>query len=168
MHGKWKAVVGLVLLSLLLPAARELPPGFQARVVAVADGDTLTVLRGREQIRVRLHGIDCPEDGQPYSRRAARRTSELAFGKTVTVMPVSRDRYGRVVAKILLAGQKCLNEILVAEGLAWHYRQYAPRDATLARLERAARSARRGLWQDPAPVPPWRWRRAARRATGRQ
>ena len=34
---------------------------FSAKVVGVADGDTITVLRDRTRVRVRIDGIDCPE-----------------------------------------------------------------------------------------------------------
>lgn len=153
-------------ITLLLALA--LPQPFEGRVVSVADGDTLTVLLNRDQIRIRLYGIDCPEPNQPFHTRATRRTAELAHGKTVAVRPVSRDRYGRLVAWVVLPGGRSLNETLVAEGLAWHFRRYAPREARLAELEQAARDARLGLWRDPAPIPPWLWRSQARRPAGRQ
>lgn len=157
-------MVVLASVLVLLLSAVPLPQSFRARVVSIADGDTFTVLFQRQQIRIRLHGIDCPEPGQPFYRRATQRTADLAFGKTVTIEPRSRDRYGRLVASVLLPDGRSLSHILVAEGFAWHYRQYAPHDATLARLEQSARAARRGLWQDPSPVPPWQWRKARRSA----
>jgi len=157
------------LLPLLLAClAAAAAAGWQGRVVAIADGDTLTVLRGRQQVKVRLYGIDCPELGQPFGRRARQRAAELAFGQTVAVRPESRDRYGRTVAWVVLPGGRTLNEILVAEGLAWHYRRYAPRAGQLAELEQQARAARRGLWQDPSPVPPWNWRRPGRATISRE
>jgi micrococcal nuclease len=48
---------------------------------------------------------------------------------------------------------------MVREGLAWSYRDYPPHDAELARLEAEARAAKRGLWGQLDPVPPWDWRR---------
>lgn len=48
--------------------------------------------------------------------------------------------------------------MLVRGGLSWHYDQYAPNATELARLERQARNANRGLWSQVAPVPPWEWR----------
>lgn len=167
---KWMAarLAPVLLLLVRLAFSQALPQTFQARVVSVADGDTLTVLQNRQQIRIRLYGIDCPEKDQPFHTRASRRTAELAQGRTVTVRTESRDRWGRLVAWVTLPDGRSLNEILVAEGLAWHFRRYAPREKRLIQLEREARDARRGLWQDPAPVPPWEWRRHSRRSAGRQ
>jgi len=156
----------VLLLLVRLAYSQALPPSFPARVVSVADGDTLTVLQNRQQIRIRLYGIDCPESGQPFHTRANRRTAELAHGRTVTIRAESRDRYGRLVAWVILPDGRSLNEILVAEGLAWHFRRYAPRERRLMQLEQEARDARRGLWQEPAPVPPWEWRRHTRRSAG--
>jgi endonuclease YncB( thermonuclease family) len=157
-----------LLLLLAAALAQPLPPAFQARVVSITDGDTLTVLHNRQQIRIRLYGVDCPEPGQPFHTRATQRTAALAHGKNVTVRPQSNDRYGRIVAWIVLPDGRTLNEVLLAEGLAWHYRRYAPRETRLASLEQDARDARRGLWQDPDPIPPWEWRRASRSRSGRK
>jgi len=51
-------------------------------------------------------------------------------------------------------------EELIKEG--WWYRKYAPRDTVLEGLEQKAREERKGLWADPAPVPPWDWRMRTR------
>jgi endonuclease YncB( thermonuclease family) len=71
-------------------------------VVGVHDGDTITVLRYRTPVKVRLFGIDCLETGQDFGSRAKIVTSELAFGKVVKVYPRQRDRYGRTVAHVIL------------------------------------------------------------------
>jgi micrococcal nuclease len=52
----------------------------------------------------------------------------------------------------------------VKTGMDWAYRRYLT-DRSLIVLEQQARPARRGLWSDPAPVPPWKWRRT-RKAEG--
>ncbi len=131
---------------------------FSAKVVGVADGDTITVLRDRTQVRVRIDGIDCPESGQAFGGRAKQFTSELTFGKVVRVRPHNKDRYGRTVADVVLPDGRVLNRELVRAGFAWWFHKYAPRDTRLARLEAEAKWARRGLWSDAGPVPPWEWR----------
>ena len=132
---------------------------FEAKVVGVSDGDTITVLDGRTRVKVRLNGIDCPEKRQAFGARAKQLTSELAFGKTVTVKPSGKDRYGRVLGEVVLPGGRVLNEELVAAGMAWHYTRYSKDDA-LARLERQAREARVGVWSEARPVAPWEFRAA--------
>ncbi len=58
----------------------------------------------------------------------------------------------------LLPDSRVLNRELVKAGFPWWYRRYAPDDEILKQLEREARGAKRGLWADPEPVPPWKWR----------
>jgi endonuclease YncB( thermonuclease family) len=60
---------------------------------------------------------------------------------------------------VVLPDGRNLNRELVQAGLAWWYRKYAPDDRELEKLEAEARSAKRGLWQDPNPVPPWEFRK---------
>jgi len=127
---------------------------FTAKVVGITDGDTITVLRDNGQIRIRLHGIDCPERGDDFSQKAKQFTSTLVFGKTVQVKPVDIDRYERTVARIYI-GEKDLSVELVRSGLAWHYIQYAPNDKELAEAEALAKSAGIGIWSLPNPAPPW-------------
>jgi endonuclease YncB( thermonuclease family) len=125
-------------------------------VVAIHDGDTLTLLVGTVQHKIRLNGIDAPELGQPFAQRSRQFLADLCFGKSVTVTVVDVDKYGREVGNVFV-GQALSNEELVRAGLAWHYKQYS-KDATLAALEVEARSGKRGLWADPNPIPPWEFR----------
>lgn len=69
------------------------------------------------------------------------------------------DRYQRTEAEIILPDGRNLNRELVRAGLAWWYQHYARRELILGDLEQEARAARRGLWADPQPVPPWEWRK---------
>jgi endonuclease YncB( thermonuclease family) len=129
-------------------------------VVHVQDGDSLIVSRGGEEVTVRLEGIDAPERYQPFSNVARQHLTSLAEGREVTLEEVETDRYGRIVARVRL-GERDLSEEMVRAGLAWHYTFHSS-DRTLARLEREAREAGRGLWRDREPVPPWDWRRQRR------
>lgn len=155
------ALVGLLAAAL----ARQQGTGaatLQGTVVSISDGDTLTLLAGRKQVRVRLFGIDCPEKGQPWGDRARHFTGGLAHGHVIRVKVRDRDRYGRTVGEAWVGGEH-LNAVLVENGLAWAYRRYS---TEFVPLERAARRRKVGLWTDPHPVPPWEWRSRAR--TGRR
>lgn len=135
----------------------------QGRVVAVADGDTVTVLDDHKvQHKIRLAGIDAPENGMPYGQRSKQYLSDLVFGKTVILEGDKVDRYGRTVAKVLLNGRD-VNLAQIAAGMAWHYKKYEREQSSNDRMlygaeELDARAARRGLWGDPQPVAPWDWR----------
>lgn len=131
---------------------------FSGEVVGVMDGDTIEVMRGGGAVRIRLADIDCPEKGQPFGHRAKEFTSSLAFRKTVTVKARAIDRYGRTVADVFLPAGVFLNAEILRAGLAWWYRDYS-KDERLGAIEAEARAARRGLWSEADPVPPWVFRR---------
>ncbi len=158
------AVISLVLFA---PVAGSASPGtkkpsrvgqtWTGRVVVVADGDTLEVMRDGRAVRVRLAGIDAPETGQPWSRRARARLEELVFNRDVSVKVRDVDRYGRDVVDLMTLDGRRVNDVLVGEGLAWFYAAYSD-DGELERLEIEARTGRRGVWSDRNPTPPWVWR----------
>lgn len=158
----------ILILSLLcaaLPAAAAVAQNTPAEgerlrgeVVTVTDGDTLDLRGGDVIVTVRLHGIDAPESDQPYGRTATRIARQLAAGETVSVEVVDVDRYGRAVGRVTLPDGQSLNRLLVFNGYAWWYERYAPDDRDLSRLQEEARSANRGLWSAPSPIPPWEWR----------
>jgi endonuclease YncB( thermonuclease family) len=134
----------------------------EGRVIGVADGDTLTLLVDREQIRIRLAQIDAPEFNQPYGTRAKRALSALAFRKWARVEVVDIDRYGRSVGEVFIDGID-VNRAMVREGHAWAYTKYLY-TPEIIELEDAARAANKGLWALPEGQrePPWIWRHAPR------
>lgn len=133
------------------------------QVVVVADGDTITVLDAdKVQHTIRLAGIDAPEKKQAFGNRSKESLSDLVFDKTVNVETDKRDRYRREIGKVLVNGRD-VNLVQVERGMAWFYRQYqraqSPNDRKLYEAaEDAAKAARRGLWRDTDPVPPWEFR----------
>jgi micrococcal nuclease len=132
----------------------------QGKVVAIADGDTFTLLGpDKKQERVRLYGIDCPEKNQPFGQVARKRLSALVFGKPVRLESRGRDRYKRVLALVWVNDTVLVNTQLLREGLAWHYDRYDD-DPQWEALEQQARSSKVGLWSEPAPVEPWNWRKS--------
>jgi micrococcal nuclease len=151
----------VVLWCLLAPLGASAEQ-FTGKVVGISDGDTLSVLHEGKAVKVRLHGVDTPERAQAFGTQARKLTGDLVFQQIVTVIIRDTDRYGRVVGEVLLPDGRSLNQELVKAGMAWWYRRYAPHDTTFAQLEAEARTAKRGLWADAHPVPPWEWRKGQR------
>lgn len=127
------------------------------RVVSVHDGDTLTVLEGTTQIKVRLSEIDAPELKQRYGRRATLAIVVRLLGRQVAIEPAGKDRYGRILGTVFL-GPDSVNLWLVRNGWAWRYEKYSKRDI-LKQAQVEAKKERTGLWSDSSPVEPWEWRR---------
>jgi micrococcal nuclease len=133
------------------------------RVVKVADGDTFTLLTdSKQQLRIRLAGIDCPEKKQDFGTRAQQFTSDLIFAKTVTVEKKDTDRYGRIIGVVKLANGRSLNEELLKAGLAWHYKKH-DKSSRFAGLERQAKNNRLGIWSRKDAIAPWEFRSAKRK-----
>ncbi len=134
------------------------------KVVKVVDGDTIYALdESLTEHKVRLAGIDAPEKTQPYGLASRKHLASWVAGNTATIQYTKHDRYGRIVAKVLIDGvDVCLEQIKA--GFAWHYKKYQneqdARDRALyAQAETQARVERIGLWRDNRPTPPWDFRR---------
>lgn len=134
---------------------------FSAQVTQVIDGDTLEVMHQGKRVRVRLWGIDTPEWQQDFSHEARAFTLHRVQGRRVELLSKAWDKYGRLVAMVQVGGSS-LNEELLREGLAWVHIYYCrePICRGWRRLEKEARTARRGLWKNDNPVPPWKWKQS--------
>ena len=137
---------------------------WSGKVIGIADGDTITVLRDKEQVKIRLYGIDTRELDQAFGTKAKQLTSGMVFGEVVEVEPVDTDRYGRTVALVTIF-KRLVNEELVNAGYAWVYTRYCtqPLCERWKVLESEAREAKRGLWSSPHAIPPWEFRRKERK-----
>ncbi len=157
--------VPLILFVFALPA---MAAEFSAKVVGVADGDTVTVLIdcAKFEMPVRLSGIDAPEKKMPFGDAAKKSLSDLVFGREVVVDFEKRDKYGRLVGKVSVDGKdSSLHQVSL--GLAWHFKEYQYDQTEADRViyaaaEDAARADRIGLWQDAVPEAPWDWRKKQR------
>jgi endonuclease YncB( thermonuclease family) len=112
-----------------------------AEVVSVIDGDSILVDRaGHGKVEVRLYGIDAPESHQPSGRAARKNLAPVAIVRNPGI---------------------CLNEKMVGAGYAWVYRNFCRKSfcRDWLELEEEAKRSGKGLWHNPAPVPPWEWRR---------
>jgi len=130
--------------------------------VKIADGDTITILTAElHQIKIRLHGIDCPEKNQDFGNKAKQFTSNQCIGKAVIVKIMDTDRYGRAIGLVALPNGKTLNKELLKAGLAWHYKHY-DQSKEYADLENSAKDKKIGIWSIANPVAPWDFRRMSR------
>ncbi|ESS14729.1 hypothetical protein MOLA814_00290 [Betaproteobacteria bacterium MOLA814] len=134
------------------------------KVIHVADDDTITILDvTNNQHKIRLTGVDALEKRQAFGNVSKHSLADMVAGQSVAVEWAKVDKYGRKVGKVLLAGLGA-NLEQVKRGLAWHYRAYEREQPVIDRLAYAdaeveAKAARRGLWADVEPVPPWEFRR---------
>jgi endonuclease YncB( thermonuclease family) len=155
-----RLLLGLCLLFALgFPARAAVLHGV---VIVVIDGDTVlfkadSARASRAFLKIRLADIDAPEQEQPYGAAATRALTALVLDRRVEIDTVATDAYGRTVGRIRV-GATAVNAELVRRGLAWAATRYQ-RDPGVLDAQREARRARRGLWQDAAPTPPWVWRR---------
>jgi endonuclease YncB( thermonuclease family) len=151
MRARWL----LLLLALAAPAVWA--ETFNGTVVRVSDGDTLTLLVDRKQIKVRLTEIDAPETHQAFGQRSRQSLAEMCAAQPATVRSSGKDRYGRVLGRVECKGGVDANTEQVRRGMAWVYDRYVT-DRSLYALQDAARVAHTGLWADTAPTAPWAWR----------
>ncbi len=104
-----------------------------------------------------MSGVDCPEIGQAFGKRARQGVLSLAAGQEVGVKDEGHNQAGAIRGVVTLPDGRNLNRELVRTGLCWWERSYAG-DGSLPTLEAEAHAARRGLWADREPIPPWKWR----------
>ena len=132
------------------------------QVVAVHDGDTLTMQSSSFLYNVRLSDVDAPEMGQVFGKQARQYTEQMVLGSWVRVNVALIDRHGRRVGEVIVEDGWVLNEELVHAGLAWYYRVHPVRNDRLQKLEQYAFSKKLGLWVEKDPLPPWEFRRESR------
>jgi micrococcal nuclease len=162
-----RLLLALLLCALPLVAHAE---KFSGRVIVVIDGDTVLVLKHGHPLKVRLADIDAPEvehagmggqppnpqKSQPYGLASRDALKQMVLHKIVEVDTLAIDKYGRTVA-LLKMGALNVNEEMVRRGMAWEYSHFHS-DRHYIASQQQARQARRGLWRQADPVPPWQWR----------
>lgn len=156
------AWLGALACGVALPlAAGEWVSG---RVVNVHDGDTATIATlDARVLQVRFYGVDAPEratedwPAQAHAAAATRFVRGMLLERPVSVRLTGERTYGREVGEVFVDGRSVSRELLRA-GLGWWNARYARDDRDLQSLEQAARSARRGLWQNAEALAPWQHR----------
>ena len=135
----------------------------QVEVIRVVDGDTIDVCYREQQLKIRLQGIDSPEQDQPFGHEATMHLSRLVQGKVVSILYESRDRYGRILGKILVDGHD-INLRMIKDGFAWWYSYYREQQsledqALYESAERYSKTLKIGLWKSENPIKPYDWRK---------
>jgi endonuclease YncB( thermonuclease family) len=160
-------IIGLLVFGVDLARAETL----DGYIVSISDGDTLTLLVGRQQHRIRIAGIDAPEHFQSYGSRSRANLSRYAYGQNAKAECYKKDIYGRDVCKVWVKPFGCsscgksldVGLAQVSEGMAWwdrnHVNEQSEEDSgRYQSAETMAKLRRFGLWRDTNPVPPWVWR----------
>ena len=146
----------ILLLALAWPAwAADL----EVKVVGISDGDTVLALdEKKNEIKVRLAGIDAPEFRQAFGTKSKEALSAKVFGKRVTLESHGEDDFGRTLGKLKIDDRN-INLEMVAEGWAWQYVHF-DKSVELRTAQERAKKMKLGLWADDAPLAPWDYRRA--------
>ena len=150
----------ILLFFSLLSLAEELI----GKVIKVSDGDTITVIDSNNQKhKIRLKGIDAPETQQAFGDISTQSLTELVYDKEVVVHWDKKDKYYRILGKVIVDGRDA-NYVQLKKGLAWYYKQYEKdlSDEDKQRYSEAeewARNYTEGLWADSKSIPPWEFRR---------
>ncbi len=118
-----KVQTTVFLITLLLPAFTWAWP---SKVISIRDADTITVLtEDKQQVRIRLYGIDAPEGAQAYGKKATQYVKRLLAERPVVEIDTKdTDRYGRTVAVVFLPDGRNLNEEIVRVGFVWVFTRY--------------------------------------------
>lgn len=146
-------------IALLLTLSAHADP-FPAKVSDVLAADLIRVERDGAPYDVRIYGADAPETGQPFAAEALAFTKAKALGQAVTVNGMATDNLGKIVGTVTLADGSDLGAALVAGGFAWWDEKNAPEAKALKGANAKALIAKAGLFQDPASLAPWDFRKS--------
>jgi endonuclease YncB( thermonuclease family) len=159
-----KCLVFVALLTVLYCALPVKANTLQAIVVEVSDGKTITVENTGRRIKVVLKAAEAPEKDQPYGDVARLHLAGFVLNRQVTVEYTGLGAGALLIARVFYEDRD-IGLQMIRDGVAWFDRNYeselgAQAQRLYADSELAARSERRGIWQDSSPVPPWQWRQA--------
>ena len=100
---------------------------YNAKVLEVLDGDTIKLLidlgfKIQYEITVRLNGINCAEKNTELGRKTKEFVQNLLpVDLSIEVVTYKPEKYGRMLADVILADKQTLNKILVDKNLAAPY-----------------------------------------------
>lgn len=144
-----------VLFLLILPATALACDKCEV-VVDVIDGDTLVIMQEGKAKLVHLVEVDAPQMEQPYGKKAKAFTKKLILNHVATISYIDSSRASDIVS----SDGRSLRWGLIRAGLAWYPENHQGKKLRnvsdkLGKYERKARRARKGLWAQDNPRPPW-------------
>jgi endonuclease YncB( thermonuclease family) len=160
-----RRILVIAILAILCLSSQTDAKTLIVNVVEVQDGKTIIVENTGRRIKIILKGADAPELDQPMGDVARQHLSDLVLGKQVSVELTGMDYGSRYFIAKVFSGEVDISLQMIRDGAAWYDRQYEKEITDTGwnlyvESERAARTERRGIWQDSQPVPPWEWRQA--------
>ena len=103
-----RALVTLIVVTLLAGCATRVITARHFHVERVIDGDTLVIVYDGEQTSVRLARVNAPERNEPGGAEATEALRGLVDGRTVRIEFTAghkRDNFGRLLCSVsLLSG----------------------------------------------------------------
>ncbi|AJC86073.1 thermonuclease family protein [Campylobacter sp. RM16704] len=130
----------------------------EAKIINILDGDTIEAQFYEKKHKIRLFGIDAPENDQAYGKTSMQFLSTIILNKEVILNIKGEDKYGRILA-ILYLKDRDINQVMVKNGFAWAYEYYS--DLYL-KEQNQAKENKKGLWKDENPIEPHKWRKQIR------
>jgi len=145
---------------LLLAGCSASPQKERVKVIRMIDGDTFHAKSPEYGlISIRLAYIDAPEVAQNFGLAAGYVLDSIIREKTLIVQYIAEDIYGRKVAVVYLPNiEISINEFMVIRGMAWVNTAYYATDR-FHYDEEEAKKDKKGLWQNPYPIEPWKFRK---------
>jgi micrococcal nuclease len=154
----WLITVCCHLLITCVPEQTTPSEEIRLTVYRIIDGDSFEGRANGQTYRIRLFGIDAPEKGQDFYQKSKDRLGQLCKEGPINIKIKNKDYFGRWVAEAYSYNGAFINQIMVKEGLAWHFTKYS-KDPTLKKLEKDARDGFIGIWSMKNPIAPWEYRK---------
>src|SRR5690349_13207810 len=163
-RSKCKTVPVLLCALLCASAAAVRGASLSGKVVEVNSGDMITISNLNRPVRVRLLGVDAPELDQTFGDVARKHLADLVYDKSVLVEYAGISADHSLNGRVLLDGAD-IGAQMIRDGAAWvdpsnEQRLSVTDREVYQQSELAARSERRGLWQQESPLAPWEFARA--------
>ena len=134
------------------------------KVIEVNSGDVITIFNLNRPVRIKLLGVDAPEIDQTFGDVAKKHLADLVYDKSVLVEYAGIAGDHSLNGRVLLEGAD-IGAQMIRDGAAWvdpnnQHRLSVTDREIYQQSEQAARSERRGLWEDENPIAPWEFVKA--------